>query len=316
MGNHSPTGPNGGWPARLRVGALRWARASSHYEATVAFYRDVIGLPVVDTFSDSFTEDGTIFGLPDTGTQMEVIRARPDDRDRGSFDQLVLYLEDADALAAATAGLRERGVAPDPQPHPYWQANGAVSYQDPDGRAVVFAPWVYGRDPEPIGGHVDRQHPVAERVEIGEYTGDRAALRWLFEFAEDSATELDGYIHDGRVLVARRGTEVVGHLQLVPTDREAEIELKNMAVVPQLRGTGVGKSLVAVALAQSRADGTSRIIVATAAADVGNLRFYQRTGFRVHAVERDAFTPRTGYSGGMSVRGIPLLDRVWLSQEL
>jgi len=30
-----------------------------------------------------------------------------------------------------------------------WRANGAVIYRDPDGRDVVFAPWVYGRDPEP-----------------------------------------------------------------------------------------------------------------------------------------------------------------------
>jgi hypothetical protein len=25
----------------------------------------------------------------------------------------------------------------------YWQANGGVTYQDPDGREVVFASWVY-----------------------------------------------------------------------------------------------------------------------------------------------------------------------------
>jgi hypothetical protein len=34
--------------------------------------------------------------------------------------------------------------------HPYWQANGAVTYLDPDGRGVVFCPWVYGRDAEPV----------------------------------------------------------------------------------------------------------------------------------------------------------------------
>jgi hypothetical protein len=26
----------------------------------------------------------------------------------------------------------------------YWQDNGGVTYQDPDGREVVFASWVYG----------------------------------------------------------------------------------------------------------------------------------------------------------------------------
>jgi len=31
-------------------------------------------------------------------------------------------------------------------PHPYWHANGGVTYQDPDRREVVFVSWVYGRD--------------------------------------------------------------------------------------------------------------------------------------------------------------------------
>jgi hypothetical protein len=31
---------------------------------------------------------------------------------------------------------------------------------------------------------------------------------------------------------------------------------------------------------------------ATAAADTGNLRFYQRQGFRMRSIERDAFTRR------------------------
>ena len=49
-----------------------------------------------------------------------------------------------------------------------------------------------------------------------------------------------------------------------------------------------------------------RVLVATAAADIGNLRFYQRQGFRMRSVERDAFTPATGYPpGGASSRPPP-----------
>ena len=45
-------------------------------------------------------------------------------------------------------------------------------------------------------------------------------------------------------------------------------------------------------------------MVATAAADVGNLRFYQLAGFRIRAVERDAFTPLVGYPDGVIIYGI------------
>jgi hypothetical protein len=56
--------------------------------------------------------------------------------------------------------------------------------------------------------------------------------------------------------------------------------------------------------------------VATAAADTGNLRFYQRQGFRIRGVDRDAFSPASGYPPGLEVDGIPLRDRVWLDRAV
>lgn len=138
-----------GWPSHLRPGAIRFAHASHNYDRTISFYRELVGLPVVGEFSSSFGEDGTIFGFPDTRVQLEVVRAH-ETGDPGTFDQLVLYLDDADAVAAATQPLREAGLAPIAAPHPYWAANGAVIFRDPDGRDVVFAPWVYGRDLDPM----------------------------------------------------------------------------------------------------------------------------------------------------------------------
>ena len=153
-------------------------------------------------------------------------------------------------------------------------------------------------------------------VEIDWHAGPRAELRPLFELAEDSKAQLDQYLELGQVLVAVGGAAVVGHLQLVPTTRDGEIELKNMAVVPEQRGTGIGRALVASALRASAEEGRSRMLVATGAADVGNLRFYQRVGFRLLSVERDAFTSATGYPNPSVIDGILLLDRVWLSQDL
>ncbi len=140
------------WPARLRPGALRFARASDHYAETVAFYRDLVGLPVLGDFVASFGADGTIFGLPDTSVQLELVKTRADEAagSAGPSDQLVLYLEGSAAVLAATEALQRVGLRPDPEPDAYWEANGAVTYRDPDGRAVIFAPWVFGRDPDPV----------------------------------------------------------------------------------------------------------------------------------------------------------------------
>jgi predicted N-acetyltransferase YhbS len=310
-----------GWPAHLTPGALRWARASNRYDETVSFYRDLVGLPVVDEFTSSYGEDGTIFGLPDTAVQMEIVRAHPGSVAVGGFDQLVFYLDDRDALATATARLLDAGLTPDPTQHAYWQANGAVTVRDPDGRSLVFAPWVYGRVPDPV----DRPEPHAPprpvrrrepALEVDWYDGDRGPLRALFEEAEGSRALLDVHLNEGRVLVARLGDEVVGHLQLVDTGRDGEVELMNLAVAATVRGTGIGRELVDRAVTESRAAGHALLIVATAAADVGNLRFYQRCGFRFSSVEHDAFGPEAGYADSLTIDGIPLCDRVWFMQRL
>jgi GNAT superfamily N-acetyltransferase len=137
-------------------------------------------------------------------------------------------------------------------------------------------------------------------------------LRPLFELAEDSTSQLDAYLGRATVLVAAVGDEVIGHLQLVDTDEPAHAELKNMAVVPAFQRRGIGRQLVQAAIAQAIADGRSTIRVATAAADCGNLRFYQHQGFRLRSVDRDAFSPATGYPVDVVIDGVVLRDRVWL----
>jgi GNAT superfamily N-acetyltransferase len=78
----------------------------------------------------------------------------------------------------------------------------------------------------------------------------------------------------------------------------------------------VGRALIEAAVDVARAERRSTVLVATAAADIGNLRFYQRAGFRLRAVERDAFTAATGYPRGIVIDGMELRDRVWLDREV
>src|SRR3954453_21843855 len=168
----------------------------------------------------------------------------------------------------------------------------------------------------------DGHHVVLAAVDVPEvqvrlHEGSRRSLRPLFELAEDSSAQLDSYIDAGRVLVAGTGADtVVGHLQLVSTDEDGTSELKNMAVRQDLQGRGVGGRLVAAAIELLAAEGTTRLVVATAAAGTGDLRFYQRQGFRLLSVERDAFTEATGYPPGTLVDGIELRDRVWLDRRI
>jgi GNAT superfamily N-acetyltransferase len=156
----------------------------------------------------------------------------------------------------------------------------------------------------------------ADDVSIETYGGPRGELRALFELAEDSAAELDSYIDAGRVLVATSDGEIIGHLQLTGTGDPRQVEIKNMAVRETRQGHGIGRRLIQAAVDLAAAEAVTTILVATAAADIGNLRFYQRQGFRMRSVERDAFTPATGYPPGLLIDGIELRDRVWLDREV
>jgi hypothetical protein len=54
----------------------------------------------------------------------------------------VFYLPDPAAREQMQARLAAAGARPVPRIG-CWQANGGVTYQDPDGREVVFASWIY-----------------------------------------------------------------------------------------------------------------------------------------------------------------------------
>jgi ribosomal protein S18 acetylase RimI-like enzyme len=154
-------------------------------------------------------------------------------------------------------------------------------------------------------------------ITVEEHTGSHRDLAWSFREAEDSERLLDAYIDLGRLWVARTrdGGVVVGHLQAVPREPDTW-EVTNTAVAEAARRSGVGRALLDRAVAEARAAGVRRIILATATADVGNLRFYQRCGFRMTRVVPDAFPSYQGYPEGIEVDGIPMLDQVWFERVL
>jgi len=147
------------WPDSLaRIGAIRFARRYFHFKEAVHFYRDLVGLPLYETFEGSYGSNGAIFGMPTPALSFEIVEAvEPLVVD--PHEQLCLYFPDAAAKEAAIERLQAAGVKP-VESHPYWVATGAVTYRDPDGRELVFAPFVYGEN-EPDASFADGKHGFA-----------------------------------------------------------------------------------------------------------------------------------------------------------
>jgi GNAT superfamily N-acetyltransferase len=147
-------------------------------------------------------------------------------------------------------------------------------------------------------------------IAIGWYDGPRKEIRDLFELADDSCAQLDSYLELGRVLVARdESGEIVGHLQLLPTE-PGVVEIKNLAVRASFRRRAVGRRLIEHAVSVCRDERVRALTLVTALADIDNLRFYQRCGFRASSIELDAFTPDRGYPPDLEADGIPVRDAI------
>jgi ribosomal protein S18 acetylase RimI-like enzyme len=275
------------------LSALRVARHTERLDEIVAFYRDGLGLPEIGGFRDHDGYDGVFLELPGSRAHLEFTSGGGEGAPVPHPESLlVLYMGDEGTAAELVARLGAEPVAP---ANPYWAAHG-VTLEDPDGFRVVLVPEAW--------------------IRVVEHAGPRSELRPLFALAEDSEQELDAYIDAGRVLVALEGDTIVGHLQLTETGDASEAEVKNTAVDPGHQRRGIGRTLIEAAIELARGDGRSTLVVATAAADIGNLRFYQRLGFRLRSIERDAFTATTGYDPGLLIDGIELRDRVWLDRGI
>ena len=150
-------------------------------------------------------------------------------------------------------------------------------------------------------------------IAIEVFGGSRAELLPLFAQADDSPIEIGSYIELGEVFVARRTQRIIGHVQLISVGSDWEI--RSLAVIEMEQKRGVGAALVRAGLDRALSAGASRVLVATATADIDNLRFYQRLGFRMDRVERDAFNVDRGYSP-LKIDDIPVRDKVWFSIDV
>ena len=286
---------------------------------SIAFYRDVVGLPLALDLPERGAAFFWIGGPGEAMLGLWSLGSAP----LGLSLHIALRASLEDVLGACDA-LRSVDVEPlsffaTPATEPSvigWMPAAAVYFRDPDGHLIEYLAMLPG-PPRPELGIVSWSEWESEgAVRVESHTGPRAELRALFEEAEDSAQQLDAYLGAGEVLVAVAAERVIGHLQLIDVPAAGASEIKNMAVEPGQRGRGIGRMLIRAAIDRTRERSRSRLVVATAAADVGNLRFYQRLGFRLRSVERDAFSPATGYPAATAIDGIRLRDRVWLDLDV
>jgi GNAT superfamily N-acetyltransferase len=127
-----------------------------------------------------------------------------------------------------------------------------------------------------------------------------------------------GRIHDPSVLpgfAALAGDDLVGVATYRIDGRECEL----VTIDALVEGAGIGTALVEAVAGAAREHGCTRLWLITTNDNLRALRFYQRRGFRLAALHRDALEtsrrlkpsiPETGLDG------IPLRDELELERPL
>ena len=131
--------------------------------------------------------------------------------------------------------------------------------------------------------------------------------------ADPSREMIDRYLPQSEVHVLENDGEVLGVVVLTPMG-DGLWEIKNIAVDDDHQGKGLGKKLIAHAVARARAQGATTLRIGTGSTGVVQLALYQKAGFRMVRVDRDFFT-RNPYPP-LEENGLPVRDMVILEMVL
>ena len=118
---------------------LRVARPTDNLPAIIRFYRDGLGLEVIDSFEDHQGFDGVMLGHAGLPYHLEFTHQREHSVGKAQSKEnlLVFYLPDEEEWRRALDRMRKLGYEPVKSYNPYWDVRGKT-FEDADGYRVVL----------------------------------------------------------------------------------------------------------------------------------------------------------------------------------
>jgi ribosomal protein S18 acetylase RimI-like enzyme len=134
----------------------------------------------------------------------------------------------------------------------------------------------------------------------------------LFLIGDEDESKVREYINQGCLFLAEQSNTAVAVAIVVPTSDGNVGELKNIAVDAKAQGQGIGSKMIAYVFEQAR-DRYNTILVGTGDADVQNILFYLKNGFRFSGIKKDFFDE---YKEQIISNGVVLKDMVLLTKKV
>jgi len=135
----------------------------------------------------------------------------------------------------------------------------------------------------------------------------------LLLLADPSRSNVEKYIPESDVYKAELNGAIVGCYVLCKLDKDT-VEIKNIAVMEQLQGQGLGTRLLLDAIERSKNSAYKKIIIGTGNSSLGQLYLYQKVGFRITQIIPDFFVKN--YENEIWENGLPCKDMIVLTKEI
>lgn len=148
-------------------------------------------------------------------------------------------------------------------------------------------------------------------IETKEYSDP--SLYDLFLLADPSREMIERYIREGHTFVGMHEDRVIAAIVLVFTASDV-VEIKNVAVLPEHQGKGIGSLLIRFAIEWAQKNGSRSIVIGTGNSSLTQLSLYQKLGFRMDHIIKDFFTDN--YAEPIVENGLLCRDMVVLTRDL
>lgn len=148
-------------------------------------------------------------------------------------------------------------------------------------------------------------------IKYSEYLGNkRSEYMRLLLIGDGDESKVYKYINQGQLFLAEQDNVTLAVAMIVPTSNSNIGELKNIAVDFNNQGQGIGSQMIAYILEQVRAQ-YSVVLVGTGDADVQNILFYLKNGFRFWGVRKNFFDSynKKNFSNGVELQDMVLLTK-------
>ena len=158
----------------------------------------------------------------------------------------------------------------------------------------------------------EREDFIRYRTSLEKITEEREPYFPYLLLADENEVVVRKYMNDGDLYAIHFGGRIIGAALLIEQSKMV-IEIKNIAIEPELKGRGIGKIVIQMISDNCKTKGYTQVIVGTANSSIENIAFYQKVGFRMEKVEKDFFC---SYDKPIYENGLRAVDKIIFSKTL